>query len=87
MRNIRYWDLIKEAEDRKYGKDSLSIEHKEEVKVIHRKSKKLLIRRIIIIIIIISFSTARVDQEVAIFLLIMYHYPYPMMENTRLQLQ
>ena len=34
----RYWELKEEAEDQEYGDDSLSIKHKEEIRVIFHKS-------------------------------------------------
>ena len=46
LRNRKiYWELKEEAEDKKDGNDSLSIEHKEEIKVIFHKSMDLLISR------------------------------------------
>ena len=43
----RYWELKVEAEDRKSWKDSLSIEHKEEIQIIFYKSMYLLISRVL----------------------------------------
>ena len=54
LRNrIRYWKLKEEAADRKCGNYSLSMEHKEEIIVILRKSMYLLITIAIAIIILI----------------------------------
>ena len=52
----RYWEIKEDAENRKYGNDSLSIKHKEEMHILLGPTNKQHIFIIIIIIIIIIYS-------------------------------